>query len=109
MTCGIPSGHHWRRVAPPPEPRRNSDPRPTTYEEWEDLEADRDRLAAELERVRSAMEIGRGELVFLRDNFDHEPDEHYNRHDCRCCMAEAAVMAMDRAALAQTDERKDGA
>ena len=35
---------------------RNTDQRPTTYAEWEDLEADRDALRAELERTKEDLE-----------------------------------------------------
>lgn len=35
---------------------RNTDQRPTTYAEWEDLEADRDALRAELERTKEELE-----------------------------------------------------
>ena len=38
---------------------RNTDQRPTTYAEWEDLEADRDALRAELERTKEELEIAR--------------------------------------------------
>lgn len=55
MTCGIPSGHHWKRVAPPPEPRRNTDPKPTTYAEWEDLEEERDQLRAHRDRLAAEL------------------------------------------------------
>ena len=41
---------------------RNTDPRPTTYAEWEDLEAERDALRAELERTKEELENARNAL-----------------------------------------------
>ena len=51
---------------------RNTDPRPTTYAEWEDLEADRDALRAELERTKE--EFAKGWI----STSDHLPEDGQN-------------------------------
>ena len=47
--------------------KRNTDPKPTTYAEWEDLEEERDSLRAERDRLASELQAVRGELATARD------------------------------------------
>lgn len=42
---------------------RNTDPRPTSYAEWEDLEDDRDRLRSELDATRAELARVRRQLL----------------------------------------------
>lgn len=42
---------------------RNTDPRPTTYAEWEDLEEERDSLLADRDRLSSELQAVRAELA----------------------------------------------
>ena len=46
---------------------RNTDPKPTTYAEWEDLEEERDSLRADRDRLTSKLQAVRGELATARD------------------------------------------
>ena len=46
---------------------RNTDPKPTTYAEWEDLEEERDSLRADRDRLASELQAVRGELATARD------------------------------------------
>ena len=89
---------------------RNTDPRPTTYAEWEDLEADRDALRAELERTKE--DLGRVRRNHLRRMYREAldwadrmiwdtPDEWAMRNRPRLLDLASSI----RAAL----ERKDGA
>ena len=42
---------------------RNTDPKPTTYAEWEDLEEERDSLRAERDSLASELQVVRAELA----------------------------------------------
>lgn len=45
----------------------NTDPKPTTHAEWDDLENERDSLRAERDRLASELQAVRGELATARD------------------------------------------
>lgn len=47
---------------------RNTDPKPTTYAEWEDLEEERDSLRADRDRLASELSQVRGELERTKRN-----------------------------------------